>query len=113
MIETLSDCLAEIAFMQVQEAQTSLWMQVCFCFSFSVKYYEFTKPCFSWFVSRIPGNRCSGGEADFTAVSPFRGRGERVRVQPPAVQRLCEAVRAVAVVTTSDTTRRMCRNDCP
>lgn len=55
----------------------------------------------------------TAGGSGLAAVSPYQGRGKCFRVHPPAVQRLCNAVRAVAVVTTSETTSTMCRNDFP
>lgn len=58
MIEALSDCLAEVAYKQVQEAQrqTSPWMQVYFCFPFSFTYYRLIQPLFSMVTLRISGD---------------------------------------------------------
>jgi len=52
------------------------------------------------------------GERSHCCVT-LGGRGERVGEHPPAVRRVCEALRAVAVVTTLGATRTMCRSDCP
>lgn len=86
-------------------------MQVCFYFSFSLKYYKFIKPWYSWVVSQIPANRCRTGTCHCITLARKGRVYQDTHTSRP--ERLCRAVRAVAVVTTSHTTRTMCRNVCP
>lgn len=108
VIEALSDYLAQAACEQIQEAQrqTSPWMQVCFCFPFSFKSHRWVQPLFSVVKSQI-----AGAWSGLAAVSPWQGGGECPRCTHHAG--LCQAVRAVAVVTPSGSARAVCRNDSP
>lgn len=86
-------------------------MQIGLWFCFSLKCYTFIKPWFSQAVSWVPCTAAVVKQTHCCVTLPRKRRA--YQGTPTGVQRLCKAVRAVAVVTTLDTTGAMCRNDCP